>query len=100
MYLEDFKVYIPGYFSPLDIPGLKDVIQNAFRTSDIAAFKNDHKTFFPFKVTHYDSKHTGNSYTGKTFEGFIETFASLIPHSPRITQAVYSIVLNPDIPQG
>jgi hypothetical protein len=96
LYLEDFKLYIPGYFAPLNIPGLKEVIQNVFRTSDINAFLKGDKIHKPFDVANYKMN---TNFTGPTFNEFIKTFASLIPYSPDITTAIYSITLNPDMIQ-
>ena len=96
LYLEDFKVFINGRNGALNIPGLKDIIINVFRTSDINAFLNDKKTHFPFAVENYNSL-AGSSYTGRTFPGFVGSFTNLIPFTPYVNLNVtYSITLNPD----
>ena len=93
LYLEDFKVYSVLSFSPLNIPGLKEVIQNVFRTSDINAFLKGDKIHKPFDVENY-KKNT--SFKGASFNEFIISFASLIPFTTNVKDVTYSIVLNPD----
>ena len=93
LYLEDFKVYSVASFSPLNIPGLKEVVQNVFRTSDVNAFLKGDKIHKPFDVQNYNKN---TSFKGTSFNEFIMTFTDLIPYTPNVRDATYSIVLNPD----
>ena len=97
LYLEDFKVYTAGYFSPVNIPGLLEIIQHSFRMSDITAFTTSNsKVHYPFEVSNYNST-SNSSFDGATFSEFVSTFANLIPFTPKIDSNVtYSITLNPD----
>jgi hypothetical protein len=95
LYLEDFKVYTAGYFSPVNIPGFLEIIQHSFRMSDITAFTtSDSKVHYPFAVSNYNS--TSNSgFGGATFSEFVSTFANLMPFTPKIDSNVtYSITLS------
>jgi hypothetical protein len=93
LYLEDFKVYNVLSFSPLNIHGLKEVIQNVFRTSDINAFLKGDKIHKPFDVENY-KKNT--SFKGTSFNEFVMSFTDLMPYTSYVKDVTYSIVLNPD----
>ena len=93
LYLEDFKVYNIATFSPVNIPGLKEVIQNVFRTSDINSFLNEDKIHKPFGVANYKAN---TSFKGSTFNEFVMTLTDLIPYTTNVKDVTYSIVLNPD----
>jgi len=94
LYLEDFQVYLPGNFTPLVVPGLKEVVINAFRNSDINAFVKSEKVHYPFVA--------GNMMTLKnpihTFSTFIDAYTSLLANifGTYGSVKVYSITLNPD----
>ena len=95
LYLEDFQVYLPGNFTPLVVPGLKEVVINAFRNSDINAFVKSEKVHYPFVV--------GNMMTQNrpsyTFSTFIDAYTGLLANifGTYGSVKVYSITLNPDI---
>ena len=100
LYLEDFKVFVAGYNSAVNIPGLVDVVQNAFRNSDINGFIDDHKKHKPFAVYNYNTL-AMSAYEGATFSGFVSSYTSLIPFTPDVDNNVsYSITLNPDLTAG
>ena len=89
LYLQDFKVYIKSYSSPLDIPGIVQTTVNAFRRSDINGFLQGNKTHFPFNPS---------NYKGLNFNEFIDQYTSLQPTCLNTTGYVkyYEFVLNPD----
>ena len=93
LYLEDFKVYNIATFSPLNIHGLKEIIQNVFRTTDINAFIKGDKIHKPFDVANYKMN---TSFKGTTFNEFIMSFTDLIPFTSSVKDVTYSLVLNPD----
>ena len=101
LYLEDFEVYTAGYFSPVNIPGLVELIKHSFRMSDITAFTTSNcKVHYPFAVSNYNST-SNSSFDGETFSEFVSTFANLMPFTPKIDSNVtYSITLNPDKPSA
>ena len=81
----------------MNIPGLVDVIRNAFRNSDINGFIDDHKKHKPFAVYNYNTL-AMSSYDGATFSGFVSSYTNLIPFTPDVENNVsYSITLNPNI---
>ena len=94
LYLEDFQVYLHGHFTPLVVPGLTDVVINAFRNSDIKAFINNEKVHYPFVA--------GNMMTQNrpsyTFSTFIDAYTGLLSNifGTYGSVKVYSITLNPD----
>ena len=93
-YLADFQIYLAGSNSPLVVPGLKEVIINAYRTSDINAFVKSEKVHFPFVV--------GNMMTANkptyTFSTFIDAYTGLLANIFGTYGSVklYSITLKPD----
>jgi hypothetical protein len=93
LYLEDFKVYNIATFSPVNIPGLQEVIQNVFRTSDINAYLKGDKIHKPFEVQNYNKN---TSFKGASFNEFVMSFTDLIPYTSNVKDVTYSIVLNPD----
>jgi hypothetical protein len=93
LYLEDFKVYNIASFSPLNIPGLKEVVQHVFRTSDVNAFLKGDKIHKPFDISNYNKN---TSFKGTTFNDFVMAFTNLMPYTPNVEHVTYSIVLNPD----
>ena len=97
LYLEDFKVYNLASFSPINIPGLKDVIQNQFRTSDINSFIDGKKMHYPFDIKNFKAN---TSFKGSTFNEFVMAFTDLIPYTTNVKDVTYSIVLNPDADPG
>jgi hypothetical protein len=94
LYLEDFKVFIEGYFSPLDIPGLKQTVINAYRACDIDNFLLGNKTQTPFSGKNFSS---GN-VTYANFNEFVDAYSNVNPYTPNTLGLVktYQIVLNPD----
>ena len=94
LYLEDFKVYAQGYFAPLDIPGLKQTVINAYRACDIDNFLLGNKTHTPFSGANFSS----GTVTYKTFNEFVDAYTSTNPYTPSTLnlQKTYQAVLNPD----
>ena len=97
LYLEDFKVYVQGYFSSLDIPGLKGTVINAFRACDIDNFLLGNKTHTPFSGKNFSSE----TVTYKTFNEYVDAYSNVNPYTPSTVglQKTYEIVLNPDMYQ-
>ena len=95
LYLEDFKVYLYGSYTPLNIPGLKETVVNLFRASDTDSFLNGEKTQDTFNVMNFSS----SSFTGTNFSQFVDQLTALLPFTPTTTDYVktYEITLNPDI---
>ncbi len=94
LYIERFTVYLSGFPKPVDIPGLGNIVVNAFRQSDANGFLEGNKTHRPFDVHQF----VGSNFKGDTFSGFIDSFSSLIPFAPTTTdnKKMYQIILNPD----
>jgi hypothetical protein len=95
LYLEDFQIYLAGSYSPLVVPGLKEVIINAFRNSDVNAFVRNEKVHYPFVV---GNMMTANKST-YTFSTFIDAYTGLLANifGTYGSVKVYSITLNPDL---
>ena len=91
LYLADFQIYLAGSNSPLVVPGLKEVIINAYRNSDINAFVKSEKVHYPFVV--------GNMMTQNrptyTFSTFIDAYTGLLANifGTYGSVKVYSITL-------
>ena len=94
LYLADFQVYLPGNFTPLVVPGLKEVIINAYRNSDINAFVKSEKVHYPFVVGNMMTQNRPNY----TFSTFIDAYTGLLANifGTYGSVKVYSITLNPD----
>jgi hypothetical protein len=92
LYLEDFKVYKKNSPKPLNIPGLKDIMINVFRSSDAFNFVSDNKTHIPFSGSNFKTASVD------TFSQYIDKLSSFLPHtlSTNGSEKTYEIVLNPD----
>jgi hypothetical protein len=95
LYLEDFYVFINNHFSPLDIPGLKEIADSMYKQSDITEFLAGNKVKQPFSPSNIQ-----NSYLppGSTFNDLVDALTGLIPYVENTIYRVktYQIVLNPD----
>jgi len=94
LYIEKFTMYMSGSPKPIKIPGLDNIVVNAFRQSDANGFFEGKKTHSPFDVSQF----RGSNFRGYTFSDFIDEFSSLIPFAPTTTgnTKTYEIILNPD----
>ena len=94
LYLEDLKVYVAGFFTPLNIPGLTTNVVNAFRASDADNFLSGNKTHKPFAGSNFDNDISSEL----TFSQYVDQYSSLSPYAPSTYGRVktYEITLNPD----
>ena len=73
LYLDDFHVFLQGRSEPLNIPGLKEIVLNAYRTSDVNDFlsnKRVHNPFLSHKVL--------RSNKPAKFSFFIDAYTALL----------------------
>jgi len=98
LYLENFKVYAEGFFSPLEIPGLKETVINAYRACDIDNFLLGNKTQTPFSGKNFSTK----TITYANFNEFVDAYSNMNPYTPSTLGLVktYQITLNPDKKRG
>ena len=96
LYLEDFYVYINNSISPLDIPGIKDIVNSFYAQSDITEFLAGNKIKKPFSPDNIN-KNTSLP-PNSTFNDFVDVLTSIIPYvEPTFGHVkTYEIVLNPD----
>jgi len=94
LYLEDFKVYSFGNYTPLNIYGLKEIMINIYHASDVQGFLRGEKTHTPFDVKNF----INTSFKGKTFSQYIDELTGLLPYTPDTSNKIktYQITLNPD----
>jgi hypothetical protein len=94
LYLEDFKVYVFGNYTPFSIFGLKEIMINVYHASDVQGFLKGEKTHSPFDVQNFRD----TSFTGKTFSQYIDQLTGLLSYTPHTSNKVktYQITLNPD----
>jgi hypothetical protein len=98
LYLEDLKVYVAGFFTPLNIPGLTETVVNVFRSSDADQFVLGNKLHAPFLGSNYNTPYL----TVTSFSDYVDAFSSLTPYAPTTLGRVktYEITLNPDFVYG
>ena len=96
LYLEDFKVYVDGYFAPLDLSGLRDAVVNAYRACDIDNFLLGNKTHKPFSGANFSS----GTVTYNNFNEYVDTYTNINPYMPNTLglQKTYQVTMNPDSP--
>jgi len=96
LYLEEFYVYIDNSISPLDIPGIKDIVNTLYAQSDVNAFLAGNKTKQPFSVENINKNIT--LPPNSTFNDLVDALTDIIPYIERTFGhvKVYEIVLNPD----
>jgi len=94
LYIENFNVYTEISSSPVNIPGLLEVVVSSFRSNDANAFINGSKVYYPFNVKNFQ----GSYFKGNTFSEFIDTLSGLLPFSANTSgyNKRYQIILNPD----
>ena len=92
LYLEDFKVYKKGSSNPLNIPGLKDIMINVFRSSDAFNFISGKKTHKPFIGSNFITASVD------TFSQYIDKYTAFLPNTltTKDVEKTYEIILNPD----
>ncbi len=95
LHLEKFEVYISNSPKPVNIPGLGNIVVNAFRQSDANGFLEGYKTHRPFDVHQF----VGSNFDGCSFSDFIDEYSARIPFAPTTTRKVktYEIILNPNL---
>jgi hypothetical protein len=108
LYIEKFTLYMSGSPKPISVPGLGNIVVNAFRQSDANGFFEGKKTHTPFDVTQFVGSNFQEQTSGchrrrgSTFSDFIDEFSSLIPFAPTTkgNTKTYEIILNPDFSFG
>jgi hypothetical protein len=96
LYLEDFYVYIHNNISPLDIPGIKDIVNTFYAQSDVKEFLAGNKIKQPFSPENIN-KNTSLP-PNSSFNDFVDALTSIIPYVESTLGKVkhYEIILNPD----
>ena len=94
LYLEDFKVYVDGYFAPLDLSGLRDAVVNAYRACDIDNFLLGNKTHKPFSGANFSTE----TVTYASFNEYVDAYTNINPYTPNTLGLVktYQVTMNPD----
>lgn len=92
LYLEEFNVYKKNSSKPLNIPGLDDIMKNAFRSSDALNFISDNKTHKPFVGSNFKTA------SSDTFSQYIDELTGFLPNTltTKGVEKTYEIILNPD----
>jgi hypothetical protein len=95
LYLQDFNVYIEGSFTPQNLPGLKDVVMNAYTSTDADSFLKKEDLHFPFMVKNFEN----SDFKGTNFSQFVDQYSGLLPFTTNTIGYVktYEVVLNPDL---
>jgi hypothetical protein len=91
LYLEEFNVYKKNSSKPLNIPGLDDIMKNAFRSSDALNFISDNKTHKPFAGSNFKTT------SSDTFSQYIDELTGFLPNTltTKGVEKTYEIILNP-----
>jgi hypothetical protein len=95
LYLQDFNVYVEGSFTPQNIPGLKEIVMNAYTSTDADSFLKKEDVHFPFMVKNFEN----SDFKGTNFSQFVDEYSGLIPFATNTIGYVktYEVVLNPDL---
>jgi hypothetical protein len=97
LYINEFTVYISNNSKPVTIPGLNEIINNVFRTSDITSYINGSNIHYPFNPSYYQKNST---FDGNTFSDFIDQFTEFLPNSVQTLGVTkrYAFNVYPDDP--
>jgi len=95
LYLQDFKVYAQGQIDELNLPGLRQVVIDVFRASDIDSFVLDNKLHNPFIGSNFSTLET----LEMSFNEFVDKYSALLPGVSGTygVKKSYQLTLNPDI---